>query len=212
MAVPGAPTALVATKGDTTVSIAFTQAAATPAVTNYKYNLDGGAFTALSPVDATSPVTITGLTNGTTYAIILRAVNSDGDSASSASVNATPSTTPAAPTSLVATAGDNQASIAFTAGATGGSAITSYQVRVNSGGYKTVAQTASPVIATGLPNNKVSTVYIRAVNANGAGAAASVTVTATDSNAANDNGYTDATWAANPGAAVPNLNYNDPDD
>lgn len=118
---------------------------------------------------------------------------------------------PGAPTALVATPGDNQASIAFTPTAAT-PAVTSYQVRVGSGNYKTVTETGSPIVVKQLPNDVLSTIYIRAVNSDGNGASASVTVTPTDANLANNNGFTDATIYANRGGGVPQLDYNDPDD
>jgi hypothetical protein len=53
--------------------------------------LDSGSnWTALSPSDTTSPITISGLTNGTTYAISILAVNSVGDGLPSQAVSVTP--------------------------------------------------------------------------------------------------------------------------
>ena len=49
------------------------------AITNYQYSLDGGPPVALSPDDAVSPITISGLTNGTTYSITLQPLDSAGD-------------------------------------------------------------------------------------------------------------------------------------
>jgi len=86
--IPTAPTSLVATAGSTLVSIAFTPPVDT--VTNYKYSLNGGAYVAFSPVQTTSPVYISGLTNGTAYSITLQATNTYGTSSSSASVSVTP--------------------------------------------------------------------------------------------------------------------------
>lgn len=80
MAVPAAPTNLVATPAQTSISIAFSQAAADPVVDNYEYKIGSGAWTALAPADAASPVVISGLTNGKNYTIGLRAVNADGTS------------------------------------------------------------------------------------------------------------------------------------
>ena len=99
LAIPGAPLSLTATPGDGTASVAFTAGAigGSP-ITNYKYQVDGGAWTALSPAVTTSPVTIPGLTNGTQYSIKLRAVNSIGDGAESAAVTVTP-VAPAVPDS-----------------------------------------------------------------------------------------------------------------
>ena len=47
-------------------------------------------FTAVSPAATTSPITISGLTNGTSYTVKILAVNSAGDGAPSAGVAGTP--------------------------------------------------------------------------------------------------------------------------
>lgn len=90
--VPAAPTGLSATPGNTSATISFTPGSdGGSAITNYQYSTNAGSsWTALSPVDTTSPITITGLTNLTTYTIIIRAVNAVGNGASSASVTVTP--------------------------------------------------------------------------------------------------------------------------
>ena len=84
MAVPVAPTDLVATPATTSVSIAFTLDVQDPVVTDIEYAVDGGAWTSAA-TDA-SPVSITGLTNNTQYSVTLRAVNLDGDGAESDAV------------------------------------------------------------------------------------------------------------------------------
>jgi len=100
---PSAPTSLVATAGDGLATISFTPGDnGGSAITNYKYSLDGTNFTALSPADGTSPITIPGLTDGTTYTIYLEAVNSVGTSVASASVSVTP--VDLAPPTLVSSA------------------------------------------------------------------------------------------------------------
>ena len=84
---PGAPTGITATPGTGSVSLSFTAGSTGfTTITNYKYSLDGTTFTALSPADGSSPITVTGLTNNTTYTITLRAVNAAGDSPSSSAV------------------------------------------------------------------------------------------------------------------------------
>jgi hypothetical protein len=64
------------------------------AITNYKYSIDGTNYAAFDPAAITSPVTITGLTNGTPYSVTLIAVNDVGDSLPSNSVSATPEAPP----------------------------------------------------------------------------------------------------------------------
>ena len=86
---PAAPTSLVATAGDGQTTISFTAGSSgASAITDYQYSLDGTTFT--STGNTTSPVTISGLTNGTTYSIYLRAVNTQGSGTASSSVSVTP--------------------------------------------------------------------------------------------------------------------------
>jgi hypothetical protein len=180
---PDAPTGLVATAGNAQATISFTPGfdGGSP-ITNYQYSTDNGAtFTAFSPSVTSSPVTITGLTNGVSYTIKLKAVNANGAGTASLGVSVTPSTTPDAPTSLVATAGDSQAIISFIPGANGGSAITNYQYSTDNGVTFTAfspSVTTSPVTITGLTNGVSYTIKLKAVNTNGAGtASAGVSVT-----------------------------------
>lgn len=90
--VPQAPTIGTPTAGDSSVSLAFTEGATGgSSITNYKYSTDNSTYTAFSPAQTTSPLSITGLTNGTSYQFYLKAVNANGDSqASSASTSVTP--------------------------------------------------------------------------------------------------------------------------
>jgi outer membrane protein OmpA-like peptidoglycan-associated protein len=90
--IPGTPSITSATPGNGTASIAFTppSSAGVSPITNYQYRLDSGAWVALSPASTTSPFTISGLTNGQTYSVTLRAVNSVGVGAVSGAVTVTP--------------------------------------------------------------------------------------------------------------------------
>jgi uncharacterized delta-60 repeat protein len=221
--VPSAPTDLMVTPGNGQLEIAFTPGTdgGSP-ITNYAYSLDGGlTWTALNPADNSSPVTIPGLTNGTTYSVELRAVNDVGAGAASAPVSGTPiapATVPAAPTGLVATAGDGELTISFTPGNDGGSPITNYAYSTDGGLTWTAlnpADNSSPVTIPGLTNGTSYTVQLRAVNDVGAGAA-SAPVTGTPAapavdclgvsggsalpGTACDDGYastTNDTWSAN---------------
>jgi biotin carboxyl carrier protein len=89
---PAAPTALVATSGNGSASIAFTAGADNgSAITNYEYSTNNGStWTTRSPAATTSPISISGLTNGTAYNVKLRAVNNVGAGAESSAVSVTP--------------------------------------------------------------------------------------------------------------------------
>ena len=85
----------------------------------------------------------------------------------SATSPATPTVAPGAPTSVVATAGSAQASVAFTApSSTGGASITSYTVTSSPGGF-TASGATSPIIVTGLTNGTAYTFTVTATNSVG---------------------------------------------
>jgi hypothetical protein len=88
---PAAPTINSITPGDESLVVNFTAGGDGGAtITNYKYSIDGINYVELDPVTTTSPFTITGLTNDTSYPITIKAVNAIGDSDSSNSVSGTP--------------------------------------------------------------------------------------------------------------------------
>jgi len=89
---PAAPTIDSITASSGQISIAFTAGATNgAAIENYEYSTNNGVnWTTRSPVATTSPLTVSGLSNGTTYNVRLRAINSAGTSDSSTAVSATP--------------------------------------------------------------------------------------------------------------------------
>jgi outer membrane protein OmpA-like peptidoglycan-associated protein len=87
--VVGAPTSLVVTPGDGQLSIAFTLITNGDSVSYFAYSLDGINYVGLS--GTTSPVVISGLTNGTSYTVYLKAAGSlYGMGSASASITSTP--------------------------------------------------------------------------------------------------------------------------
>ena len=76
---------------------------------------------------------------------------------------------PSAPTITSAIAGDHQITVAFTAGADGGAAISDYKYSINGGAYISVGGTTSPFTITGLSSNTSYSVTILALNSQGAG-------------------------------------------
>jgi len=107
---------------------------------------------------------VTGLTNGTKYYFVVKAVKSGTDSEASNEMSATPFTVPSAPIHVAAVAGNGQATVTFEAPAdNGGSGITRYEVTVTPGG-NVVPGTSSPIVVTGLLNGTSYTFTVRAVN------------------------------------------------
>uniref|UniRef100_UPI0039AFD148 beta strand repeat-containing protein n=1 Tax=Shewanella baltica TaxID=62322 RepID=UPI0039AFD148 len=251
---PGAPTNLAATAGDTQASVAFVA----------PVNIGGSAITGYTvttnpahvvPVNgASSPLVITGLTNGQAYTFTVTATNTAGAGAASATSNSitpaaaqtitfanpgvqsfgtaptltatsdsgltptfTSSTTsvctitsggaltfvtagsctinadqagdsshlpasqvtqtfnvaavvPGAPTVAIATAGDTQASVAFTAPSfSGGATVTGYTVTVSPADVGPVNGAGSPILVAGLTNGVAYNFTVTATNSAGTG-------------------------------------------
>ena len=96
---PSAPASVVGTAGNESASIAFTPGSdGGAAITKYQYTTDGGTNWADTDAGTTSPVKISGLANGTSYSIKLRAVNAVGNGTASAAVSVTPHALPAVST------------------------------------------------------------------------------------------------------------------
>ena len=92
---PSAPRSVTGSPDSGTATVSFTTPASDggSSITNYQYSTnDGSTWTSFSPVTTSSPVTISGLTNGTTYQIRIRAINAIGNGDSSTAVSVTPGT------------------------------------------------------------------------------------------------------------------------
>ncbi|MFA9219785.1 MAG: beta strand repeat-containing protein, partial [Sediminibacterium sp.] len=98
--VPTAPTITGITAGSAQLSVVFTAPSSNggASITNYEYSINNGSsFTAFSPAQTTTSLVISGLTNDITYNVQIRAVNSAGSGAASATVQGTPAA-PSSPT------------------------------------------------------------------------------------------------------------------
>jgi hypothetical protein len=182
--VPDPPTLDPAVPGDMMISIAFTAPAndgGSP-VTGHKYSVDGGSYNTVMP--SNSPLILTGLINGQSYTVLMKATNSRGDSIPSTEVIGIPSRVPFAPLITGITPGNMSLGVAFTAGQTGGASITNYEYSTDNGStFKALSpvDTTSPITITtlsssGFPavllsNGITYPVQIRAVNARGSGIA-----------------------------------------
>jgi trimeric autotransporter adhesin len=179
--VPGAPTVGTASAENAQASVIFTAPVSNggSAITGYTITSNPGNITGTGTA---SPITVTGLTNGTAYTFTVTATNAIGTSvASSASNSVTPSTAPGAPTIGTASAGNAQAVVTFTAPVSnGGSAITGYTVISVPGGL-TGTGTVSPITVSGLTNGTAYTFTVTATNAIGTGVISSASNSVTPS-------------------------------
>jgi hypothetical protein len=181
--VPGVLTIGTATvTSATTATVTYTPSANLGgyAVSAYTATSSPGSITGTGA----SPISISGLTTGTTYTFTVKATNVLGDSAaSSASNSIVPFTVPGAPTIGTATAtGTTTATVTYTAPASdGGSTITSYTATSSpAGGTGTISQAGSGTInVTGLSPGTSYTFTVYATNAagNSANSSASNSIT-----------------------------------
>ena len=112
---PGAPTSVTATGGDRQASVAFTAPAsdggsAIGSVHGDRHRLDHPANGGQTATGSSSPLIVTGLTNGDSYTFTVTATNGAGTGPASSPSNAVvPATVPGAPTIGTATAGNAEA-------------------------------------------------------------------------------------------------------
>ena len=179
---PGAPSAVTATAGpgSATVSWAAPVIGGTPSsyiVTPYAGSTAQPSVTVTGNPPATS-VVVSNLDPSTAYTFTVQAANGSGTSAPSAPSNAvTPSapTGPGAPTGVIASAGNQQATVRWTAPSDGGHTITKYTVTPFLGGVAQPATTVtgSPAptsaVVTGLTNGSSYTFAVTATNSIGDG-------------------------------------------
>ncbi|OAB47457.1 fibronectin type III domain-containing protein [Paenibacillus antarcticus] len=179
VSVPGVPTNVTATAGNKEAKVTFTAPSDNGglAVTEYTVTSSPGGITATGP---TSPITVTGLTNGTAYTFIVTATNSRGTSAQSVSSSSvTPATAPDAPTDVTASAGSGKATVSFKGPSNiGGNPITEYKVTSNPGGIIATG-TASPITVTGLTNGTAYTFTVTAKNSVSASAPSTASTSVT---------------------------------
>ena len=106
--VSGAPsiTSLTSSSGTLNVNFAAPTNSGGQPVTNYEYSTDGGStWVTRSPAATTSPLEVTGLTNGQSYDVQLRAVTSIGSGAATATSTASPNAAPTV-TAITPSSGD----------------------------------------------------------------------------------------------------------
>ncbi len=190
--VPGAPTGVTGTPGNTTVALSWTAPSSNggAAITGYTVTPSIGA-TAQTPIafgTAATTQTITGLTNGTAYTFRVKATNAAGtgtDSTASAAITpVAPAGVPGTPTGVTGTPGNAQVALSWAAPASnGGSPITGYRVTPYIGATaQTPVVFASPATSqtiTGLTNGTAYTFRVEATNAVGTGSPSAASAAST---------------------------------
>lgn len=189
--VPGAPTGLTASAGNTQISLSWTApvsnggSAITDYIVEYKLTSEPTTWTTFSDgTSTTTSTTVTGLTNGLSYDFRVKAVNLIGNSDPSSTDTETPvaPTAPGAPTSLSGIAGNSQVSLSWTAPASnGGSSITDYLVeyKLNSSGawstFSDGTSTNTTATVTSLTDDLLYNFRVSAINAIGTSTPSSTT-------------------------------------
>ena len=165
---PDAPviTSIVTSNGQASASLSVADDGGSP-ITEYTV----GCFTAelllFTGTSSTSPVTVSGLTNGETYACQATATNDVGTSPVSAvSAPFTLATPPSTPEITGIEPGDTQASINVSVADDGGSPITGYTALCGSGvaDFFTTQSATSPITISGLINGLTYLCIVSATN------------------------------------------------
>ncbi|MDD2819528.1 MAG: fibronectin type III domain-containing protein [Candidatus Nanopelagicales bacterium] len=191
--VPGVPTSVVLTPGNTQVSMAWIAPVddGHSTITDYSIQYKSGSswIPFIDGVSTNTSVIVTGLTNGTLYSFRVAAVNAIGTGTYTSTSTSTPATIPGAPTSLSASRSSTNGTLTWTAPASdGGSAVTDYLVayKLSTDADWTVfndgVRTATGATVTGLTTGANYDFQVITVNLVGSSSATStVNLTATPS-------------------------------
>ncbi len=175
---PSAPTGLTTARGNAQMTLAWSAPTSSGgnAITGYKVyrGTTSGGEVFLVLLGNTLSYVDTGLINGQIYFYKVSAVNGVGESALSNEASATPATVPTTPQILVATAGNSQVALTWSAPSSeGGSAVIGYKVYqgTSSGGEALLATLGNVLVytSTGLANGQTYYFKVSASNAVGEG-------------------------------------------
>jgi YD repeat-containing protein len=156
---PGTPTFSSVTGSSAVAS--WSAATDNVGVSGYEYSLNGGSWTA-----ASSGVTLSGLTNGTTYSLQVRAFDAAGNrgSASSNSFTTVDTAAPTAPGTPGFSSITGSSATASWAAASDNVGVVEYQYSLSGGGW-TSTGSATSVGLTGLTNGTSYSLQVRARDA-----------------------------------------------
>ncbi len=179
--IPGSPTGVTASPGNTSATVSWSAPASNggSAIISYTATSSPGARTCTT---SGLSCAMAGLTNGASYTFTVKATNIAGTgSDSGASAAVTPRTVPGAPINVTARPGTAQALVSWAAPLTnGGNAIAGYTVTSSPGG-KTCSTVGTSCWVTGLTNGTPYTFTVRATNGGGTGTASTASAAVTPS-------------------------------
>ena len=197
---PTQPQNVTVTAGNGSITLSFTAPSFNggAAITGYTALCVPGQAIAMS---STSPITISGLTNGTAYTCQVAASNSAGTGLwMTVPGTITPVGPASAPQNVSIMAGNGSATVAFSAPANnGGSAVTGYTVNCSPGGVKATG-VGSPIVVTGLTNGTTYNCSVAAVTGAGTGAAFAIPTTVTPIGISVSNGASYQSGMITPGS------------
>jgi len=171
--VPNPPTNVYGESKDSSVKVYWTPPTSGISVDNYQvsYSTDGINYNLFETTATSSPQTITGLINGTSYTFKVIAINntfgSSNPSISSSNVTPNPTLAPNAPTNVGCNVGNGQIEVYWTPASTGGTTAY-YQISysyndVNYTLFETTTP-SSPQTITGLLNGRLYRFIVTAHN------------------------------------------------
>ncbi len=167
---PAAPANLTATAGNAQVTLSWDAVTGATEYRIYSAATANGDLTLIvtDPAITAETYVDTGLTNGTTYRYVVRAVNSNGESANSDEVSATPIPPPSPPTDFTAISSDTRVNLSWTA-VTGATSYRIYRSATATGDLTRVADniTGTTHIDGGLTNGTAYRYAVRGVNSAG---------------------------------------------
>lgn len=167
ISLPNVPTGLTVSAGNGEVTLNWNAVAGAIGYKVYRSNSAGGPYAQIWGGKETTYKSV-GLSNGTTYYYVVRAVNAAGDSERSKEVSATPVSPPDPPTGLTALAGNSQVTLSWNPAARA-TAYKVYRAEVTGGPYTQLSAgwDGTGFKVTGLANGKKYFFVIKASNPGG---------------------------------------------
>ena len=170
--VPSAPGSVTATPGVASASLSWTAPTTGAPLTGYVVSILPPTPSAVVTVTGTT-ASVTGLANAATYTFTVAAVNVSGTGPATSSGPVTTPDVPGAPTTVVAVAGNQAASLTWVAPvSTGGSPLTGYSVVISPPAPSaSISMNGTSATVTSLTNGTAYSFTVAAVNAVGTGPA-----------------------------------------